>query len=56
MQINTREAMMRAFKLRQKYGSWEEVERRTNAVKHSLEVIFGGRIDGPVDPAHPGRE
>ena len=56
MQINTQEAMLKAFKLRQKYGSWEEVERRTNAVKHSLEVIFGGPIDGPVDPANPSGE
>ena len=56
MQINTPEAMLKAFKLRQKYGSWEEVERRTDAVKHTLEVLFGGPIDGPVDPANPQGE
>ena len=56
MQINTPEAMLKAFKLHQKYGSWEEVERRTGALKHTLEVTFGISIDGPIDPAHPADE
>ena len=50
MQINTRQAMMRAFKLHQKYGSWEEAERATNATKHTLEVILGGPLDEQSPP------
>jgi hypothetical protein len=56
MQINTPEAMLKAYKLRMKYGSWEEVERVTNATKHSLEVIFGRAIDEPPVPSEPRGE
>ena len=56
MQINTREAMLRAVKLRQKLGSWEEVERVANATKHSLEVLLGGPLDEPSSPGEPAGE
>ena len=56
MQINTREAMRRAVRLRQKLGSWEEVERAGNATKYSLEVLLGGPIDEPSPPSNPASE
>ena len=56
MEINTPEAMLKAFKLRQKYGSWEEVERRTGALKHTLEVVIGLPIDEPISPGNPAGE
>ena len=56
MQINTREAMLRAVKLHQKFGSWEEVERAGNATKHSLEVLLGGPVDEPASPGKPAGE
>ncbi len=48
MQVNTREAILRAFKLRQKFGSWEEVERAGNATRHSLEALVGEPLDDPA--------
>ena len=56
MQINTREAMLRAVKLHRKFGSWEEVERAGNAAKHSLELLLGGSLDEPVPPGKPADE
>ena len=45
---NTPEAMRKAIQLRLKYGSWEEVERRTNAFRHTLEAMTGLPIDEPM--------
>ena len=56
MQVNTREAMLRAFKLRQKFGSWEEVERAGNATQFSLEVFLGAPLDDQAQPGNPPAE
>lgn len=48
IQPNTPEAMRKAVKLRLKYGSWEEVERRTNALRHTVEAMIGLPIDAPM--------
>ena len=48
--------MLRAVKLRQKLGSWEEVERAGNATKHSLEALLGAPIDDPLPPGNSPAE